>query len=132
MIEITLRPTNAFEVFRGVQFRIYQGEASNGIPCEMLGMFRVADPIQRQKLAQEIGQVEVGKQPLITPLIMTPSIIVDDKPQSEDRNARLTMLLRMAREKLRAYRDAQPRPGEYVGGPEYSQLMEKIEELVGK
>lgn len=72
-MKIQIEPTGSFEVFKGVQFRLYRGVTNAGIPLQFLGMFRINDPLQRQQFEEEIGAVPIEGRP--TPLIKTPRLV---------------------------------------------------------
>jgi hypothetical protein len=59
-MKIELEPTNNFEAFRGVQFRIYKGRTDTGVDLLMLGMFRIPNPVQRADFERQISQLGVG------------------------------------------------------------------------
>lgn len=128
-MKIELAPTPDFEVFKGVQFRIYEGVTDNGIKLQMLGMFRIADVGQRQKFAEEVCRIEHDRPPTITPLIMTPSLVTDAPPESARKIALLRRVLTTAKDKLVLYRAARQN-GDYVGGVEHNHLMDQIEEAL--
>ena len=69
---IKMEPTGAFEVFKGVQFRLYDGVTDKGVKVQFLGMFRVTDPLQRAAFEEEIGAVKIEG---VTPLVRTPSLV---------------------------------------------------------
>jgi len=56
---IKLEPSGQFEIFRGVQFRIFTGVTDRGIKVQMLGMFRIPDANDRARFQQEIGALAV-------------------------------------------------------------------------
>jgi len=56
---IKLEPTGQFEVFRGVQFRVFVGVTDSGIKLQMLGMFRIPNDNDRGKFASEISAIPV-------------------------------------------------------------------------
>lgn len=57
---LTLHPTGEFEVFRGVQYRIYRGFTDRGVPLEMMGLFRIKDERARQEFNSEISLIPVS------------------------------------------------------------------------
>ena len=56
---IKLEPTGQFEIFRGVQFRVFTGVTDRGIKVQMLGMFRIPDGNDRARFEQEIGAIPI-------------------------------------------------------------------------
>ena len=56
---IKMEPTGQFEIFRGVQFRVFTGVTDRGIKVQMLGMFRIPDGNDRARFEKEISAVPV-------------------------------------------------------------------------
>lgn len=68
---IVLRPTRRKEVFRGVEYRIYEGHvpALDGLKVEMMGLFRIyGDEADKQKFERMVCSVAPGDPPVITVL----------------------------------------------------------------
>ena len=70
---IKLEPTGQFEVFRGVQFRVFTGVTDRGIKVQMLGMFRIPDANERARFEQEIGAIPIDS---IGRLLTTEGLII--------------------------------------------------------
>lgn len=71
-MKIQIEPTGSFEIFKGVQFRLYRGVTERGVEVQFLGMFRIANPKHRVAFEQEIGAVPVEG---VTQLLKTPTLI---------------------------------------------------------
>ena len=69
---IKIEPTGQFEIFRGVQFRVFTGVTDRGIKVQMLGMFRIPDGNDRARFQQEIGAIPVRG---VWPLLATEGLI---------------------------------------------------------
>lgn len=69
---IKLEPTGQFEIFRGVQFRVFTGVTDRGIKVQMLGMFRIPEANDRARFQQEIGAIPVRG---VWPLLATEGLI---------------------------------------------------------
>lgn len=75
-MKIMLEPTNAVETFKGVQFRLFKGVTSMGsIPVQMLGMFRIADAIQRAQFVAQLTEAVQHETPMVTPMIAADTLI---------------------------------------------------------
>jgi hypothetical protein len=121
-MKIEMKPTGAFETFRGMQFRLFQGVTDKGVPVQFLGMFRVNNPFHRRAFAEELAAIPMDGSP--TQMLKTPNLIAPDAEP-----ARLKQVLEFAREKLRYYRENQA--VEWIPGMEHDALMKEIDELIG-
>jgi hypothetical protein len=70
---IKLEPTGQFEIFRGVQFRVFTGVTDRGIKVQMLGMFRIPDGNDRVRFEKEIGAIPIDS---IGRLLTTEGLII--------------------------------------------------------
>ncbi len=59
MITIQLHPTPRIENLNGIPFRVWSGQSSNGAEVEMLGLFRIRDPIKRGEFEAAVCAVRV-------------------------------------------------------------------------
>lgn len=57
MLKIELIPTTRLEIIHGIQFRVYTGRTDTGVTLEMLGLFRVADPLKREEFQRAVCAV---------------------------------------------------------------------------
>jgi hypothetical protein len=56
-ILIELEPTKRFEELNGVKLRVYVGRTNTGVPLEMLGLFRISDPLKRAEFEKAVCTV---------------------------------------------------------------------------
>lgn len=57
MLRIELTPTKRFEILNGIQYRVYTGRTDTGVTLEMLGLFRIADPLKREEFERAVCAV---------------------------------------------------------------------------
>lgn len=58
MLKIELVPTTRFEIIHGISFRVYTGRTDTGVTLEMLGLFRVDDPLKREEFERAVCAVK--------------------------------------------------------------------------
>jgi len=54
---IELEPTKRFEELHGIKWRVYRGRTNTGVTLEMLGLFRISDPIKRAEFEKAVCTV---------------------------------------------------------------------------
>lgn len=57
MLRIELTPTKRFEILNGIQYRVYTGRTDTGVTLEMLGLFRITDPLKREEFERAVCAV---------------------------------------------------------------------------
>lgn len=65
MIQIELTPTKRIETLAGIPYRVYVGRTNTGVQLEMLGLFRVSDPLRRQEFERAVCAVGIDDPPPI-------------------------------------------------------------------
>lgn len=63
---LELTPTRRVETLHGIKFRVYRGRTNTGVTLEMLGLFRVADPLKRQEFERAVCAVGVDDPAPVT------------------------------------------------------------------
>lgn len=58
MLLIELQPTKRIEELFGIKYRVYIGRTNTGIALEMLGLFRVSDPLKREEFERAVCAVK--------------------------------------------------------------------------
>jgi hypothetical protein len=66
MLKIELEPTKRIETLNGIDFRVYVGRTNTGVTLEMLGLFRVSDPLKREEFERAVCAVRADTPPPIT------------------------------------------------------------------
>lgn len=74
-MEIKLKPTGSFEVFRGVQYRLYVGETDRGQKLQMLGMFRIPNPMERAAFSAQLVATDAAQGVAVTEALDGPTLI---------------------------------------------------------
>lgn len=73
-LRIMVVPTREKITMGGIEFRVFEGQTSNGIPIKLMGLFKVDDPILRKQFADSVCVVDVADPPAVA-LIRTPNLI---------------------------------------------------------
>lgn len=63
MLKIELEPTKRIEVVNGLHYRVYKGRTNTGVMLEMLGLFRISDPLKREEFERAVCAVRVEEPP---------------------------------------------------------------------
>lgn len=58
-ILIEIAPTGRIEKLNGIPYRVYTGRTNTGVALEMLGLFRIADPIKRAEFENAVCSVKI-------------------------------------------------------------------------
>lgn len=61
MLKIELEPTKRIEVVNGLHYRIYTGRTNTGAQIEMLGLFRINDPLKREEFERAVCAVRMDE-----------------------------------------------------------------------
>lgn len=65
MLKIELEPTKRIEKLHGIDFRVYEGRTNTGVVLEMLGLFRVSDPLKREEFERAVCAVKADDPPKV-------------------------------------------------------------------
>lgn len=73
-MRITVVPTREKVVVNGTEFRVFRGKTNSGIDIELMGLFRITDPVKRLEFVDSVCVVGV-KDPPPLPLLKTPDMV---------------------------------------------------------
>lgn len=65
-MRIILEATREKATLYGVEYRIYRGKTQTGIEVEMLGLFRINDPVKRAEFERAVCSVGPADPPKVT------------------------------------------------------------------
>lgn len=63
MLKIELTPTKRIETIGTIKYRVYVGRTNTGVDVEMLGLFRISDPIKREEFERAVCAVDASDPP---------------------------------------------------------------------
>lgn len=63
MIRIELEPTKRIETVGGIHYRVYVGRTNTGVTLEMLGLFRISDPLKREEFQRAVCAIRAEDPP---------------------------------------------------------------------
>jgi hypothetical protein len=73
-MRITVVPTREKVTIGEIEFRVFEGQTSSGIPIKLMGLFKIDDGLQRLQFVESVCAVDVGDPPAV-PLIRTPDMV---------------------------------------------------------
>ncbi len=73
-MRIMVTPTREKVTIGGIEFRVFRGTTSSGIPIELMGLFKIDNAILRRQFEDSVCVVDVGDPPAV-PLIRTPDMV---------------------------------------------------------
>lgn len=65
-LRIELVPTKRVEKIGPISYRVYEGRTNTGVKLEMLGLFRIADPIKREEFERAVCSIRADDPPPVT------------------------------------------------------------------
>ncbi|HSV24367.1 MAG TPA: hypothetical protein VLJ17_15230 [Xanthobacteraceae bacterium] len=65
-IKIILEPTKQKVKLGLMEYRVFKGRTSTGIEIEMLGLFRIHDPVKRAEFERAVCAIRIEDPPPIT------------------------------------------------------------------
>jgi hypothetical protein len=65
-ILIELTPTRRIETIGQIKYRVYTGHTNTGVQLEMLGLFRIGDPLKRAEFERAVCAVDTHDPPVVT------------------------------------------------------------------
>lgn len=65
-IKIMLEPSKRKERLGGIEYRVFVGRTNTGVELEMLGLFRITDPLKREEFYKAVGAIRIDDPAPVT------------------------------------------------------------------